>query len=85
MSYLGTAAYSAAKASRADLMTDVRTAVDGDAKTRAQIEADAGLAEGDLDRILAGDYMTLEQAHQIFSGLTTFEGLTFAIDTTPGP
>ncbi len=65
--------FAGAKTSRANLMTEVRTEVDADPKTRAQIEADANMAEGDLDRVLAADYITLEQAHEIFKGLSHFD------------
>lgn len=75
-------AYAAAKASRADLMTAVRDAVDGDAKSRDEIEADAHMAAGDLDRVLAADYITLEQAHEILAATTDFESLDFTVTAT---
>lgn len=75
-------AFAAAKTSRANLMTAVRDAVDADTKSRGQIEQDAGMMEGDLDRVLAGRQLTLEQAHEILAATADFESLDFTVTDT---
>lgn len=68
--YASTEAHAAAKRRREDNAAVISGLITDDVKTNAAIEADAGLAEGDIERIAAASSLTDEQVAAVLPGLT---------------